>query len=98
MPPLSEAVRLKVPAPAPETESTQRKYVPPRASSAVARAASRRCRATSREAMRALPKITTVLSMRWCCCTSSGFNSSSCMRTGRNSLRSRKSLSVKASR
>jgi hypothetical protein len=48
--------------------------------------------------MRALPKITMVDSMPCSACTSSGFSSSSCMRTGRSSSRRMKSVSVKASR
>jgi hypothetical protein len=48
--------------------------------------------------MRALPKMTIVDSMPCSCCTISGFSSSSCMRTGRSSSRSRKRVSVKASR
>jgi hypothetical protein len=56
------------------------------------------CAACSGGRMRALPKITMVDSMPSSCCTSSGLSSSSCMRTGRSSSRSRKSVSVKARR
>jgi hypothetical protein len=59
--------------------------------------ATRRC-ATSEDTMRALPKITIVDSI---CCSlwiSSGLSSSSCMRTGRSSSRSRNWVSRKARR